>query len=103
MCSGSIGSVIDPANIAGKRKGGLNMAGALDPGGKIVKDVTGSDIASKAGDPGGLFKSYDSEEAFKKNEAILSTYGTTAAERADKARNAKSIFGTPQKNQGTIF
>jgi hypothetical protein len=46
--------VLDPANIFGKRPGGFNIADAMDPGGAIVKTVTGSDIARKIADPGKL-------------------------------------------------
>ncbi len=46
-----MGKMLDPANFFGKREGGINWAGAFDPGGKMVKDVTGSDIAQKISDP----------------------------------------------------
>lgn len=48
MCSSTI---LDPANFAGKREGGMDIGAAIDPGGKIVEDVTGSDKARRIADP----------------------------------------------------
>jgi hypothetical protein len=52
---GSIGKkvkqIVDPANFFGGRSGGVNLANAYDPGGAIIKTITGSDIGRKIGNP----------------------------------------------------
>lgn len=47
MCS----TILDPANVSGWKEGGLDMRGAFDPGGKIVRKITGGTFAQKLADP----------------------------------------------------
>ena len=60
---GKLSSVIDPANVFGKRPGGIDMRGAMDPGGTIIKSLTGSDIGHKIADPGKLMTPAETPEA----------------------------------------
>jgi hypothetical protein len=57
---GKIGNILDPANITGGRPGGISIGDALDPGGAMVKTVTGSDIGRKIADPAKLFRKRES-------------------------------------------
>lgn len=53
-----IKKVIDPANFLGQRPGGPNIADAIDPGGAIIKEATGSDFARKLADPIGALDQF---------------------------------------------
>lgn len=48
---GFVSTVLDPANVFGTRDGGIDIAGALDPGGAIFEAATGSDILRQIADP----------------------------------------------------
>jgi hypothetical protein len=95
-------TILDPANVAGKRKGGMSMQGLMDPGGAIVKKYTGSDIASKVADPLSLYKDTDltASKSEKKMLAAIAKDGqleassilTTSLVSADHPANPLPIF-----------
>lgn len=44
MCSSNaVQTIADPANAFGKREGGFDMAGALDPGGEMSNAIEGKE------------------------------------------------------------
>jgi len=51
-----INTVADPGNVFGKRKGGMTMAGMIDPGGEILKSA-GIKEGRQIADPGNLLSS----------------------------------------------
>jgi len=98
MCSAN--APLDPGNFFGKREGGMNMMGIINPGGSIVKNIHGkSDPLQKQLEKSTL----DSEAQYGREKAVIDTYGTSAAERRDK-KGIKPVFGAPKTNEiGTIL
>lgn len=72
---GFFSSLLDPANIFGSREGGIDIGGAIDPGGEIIEAATGSDLARQIADPGDLIGSLSGENAA---EAAISAAETQA-------------------------
>lgn len=58
---GDLETVLDPANIFGTRPGPygtgkFDIRGALDPGGTIIEELTGSEVGFKIADPKGWYQ-----------------------------------------------
>ncbi len=61
--------VFDPGNVFGKRKGGFDIASVIDPGGKVVDELHGTNKARKAADVFSIFPE-DPKEMVKQQELL---------------------------------
>jgi O-acetyl-ADP-ribose deacetylase (regulator of RNase III) len=83
--------VADPANFFGKRSGGVDWADAMDPGGKLINTVTGSNIGRKAADP---LKLISDGTVYQAPETVL-----TYEEKREKRLAGESILSAAQKRK----
>jgi hypothetical protein len=98
MCTSTI---LDPANLAGKRKGGINIAGAMDPGGAIIKATTGSNIGRNIADPGKFLKPYDSEQLAIDNQPAPINENMFIRQPFKPQKRAKKLYG--ETKSGPLF
>lgn len=84
------GPIVDPGNLFGKRPGGVHYGDALDPGGALIKSVTGSDIGRKIADPAKLFPQPLETVAETPKGPTASELATAKAKR-DKLRRYGSL------------
>lgn len=90
--------IADPANIFGGRPGGFSMADAIDPGGAIIKTVTGSDIGRKIADPGKL---YSQQELTIKQAGMSAAAKKTEQAKKDKLARYKKLRTQPRTIMST--
>lgn len=80
---------LDPANIFGRREGGIDWAGVLDPGGSFLEAGTGSKKVRKIADPGGLYSGQTEETAVTTTKKRGLTEAQKRTARAKKEKLAR--------------
>lgn len=99
MCTSSskMNTILDPANLAGKREGGISIAGGFDPGGAILKKTTGSDIGNKLGDPLKLYPKIQEKSGFTPVESNVPPVDPNAFIKNDTAARKRRQQGLADK------